>query len=373
MSCSKLLLFSLFLIIHSACSLKQGKEEGGSKAFFKKKLSHANEFKIEENGDRTHLTIYTNEDKSGRFADEFVLVKDSQQAEQIHNAIRVPCEKIICLSSTQLAYFFELGDISNIVGINSSRYLFNEEMNDRVTSGKVKRIGKEGNFNLEVVAALDPDVILVSPYKRGGFDALTNMGIPIVPVASFNERTPLGRAEWIKMMALFTGQEETADSIFQEVEERYFELKKLAKEAGQRPSVFSGKVRSGSWYAPGGDSFYAHFFRDAGAEYVIQDNKQGASPLDFESIYQKAANADFWRLVHPEKDGLTLREFLEQDTRYADFKAAREGNILLCNIREKPFYELSAMKPDVILTDYIYHFHPGLLTDYKPFFYEKLK
>jgi iron complex transport system substrate-binding protein len=132
-------------------------------------------------------------------------------------------------------------------------------------------------------------------------------------------------------------------------------------------------MRSGSWYVPGGDSFYARLFRDAGADYVVDDNEQGAYPVDFETIYRTAYDADFWRLVHPEKIGLSLPDFLQQDVRYADFKAARERNVLLCNIREKPYYEQSAVKPDVLLADYIHFFHSEVLPGYEPFFYERLK
>lgn len=336
-------------------------------------LKHARDLKIEKGEGKVRLTIFPGDSESDRKPETFHLISDSSKADRASDAIPVPCEKIICLSSTQLAYFFELEDIDNIVGINSSRYLSNKEMNRKIESGEVKRVGKEGNFNMETIAALDPDVIFVSPFKTGGYDALRNMDIPLVPMAAFSEKTPLGRAEWIKMMALFVGKEQKADSLVQHMEDRYLSLKKKASEVEDQPSVFSGKMRSGSWYVPGGDSFYAHFFRDAGAEYVIKDDEEGAYPTGFETIYEKAANADYWRVVHPEKRGISLEEFLEQDTRYADFKAAREDGILLCNIREKPYYEKAPVKPHVILADYIYHFHPSLLPDHEPYFYEKLK
>jgi len=336
-------------------------------------LNYARDLKIEKGEDGTRLTVFPEGSESEQKPRTFHLVHDSTKLDYAPDAIPVPCKKIICLSSTQLAYFFELEDIDDIVGINSSRFLFHEKMNAKVASGAVKRVGKEGNFNMETIAALDPDVIFVSPFKTGGYDALRNMGIPLVPMAAYSEKTPLGRAEWIKMMALFVDKEKKADSLFQFMEERYLSLKEKASDVEDQPSVFSGKMRSGTWYVPGGDSFYAHFFRDAGAEYVIKDDEEGAYPTGFETIYKKAAKADYWRVVHPEKRGISLEEFLEQDTRYADFKAAREGGILLCNIREKPYYEKAPVKPHVILADYIYHFHPSLLPDYEPYFYEKLK
>ncbi len=71
----------------------------------------------------------------------------------------------------------------------------------REEAGRIIKVGKEGNFNTEVIAKLNPDVIFVSPFKTGGYDVLKNMGIPLVPMGAYAEETPLGRAEWIKMMA----------------------------------------------------------------------------------------------------------------------------------------------------------------------------
>jgi iron complex transport system substrate-binding protein len=368
-----LFIFLICIALFLGCGLKRTERPDPEISVEEVKLDYAREFSLKRQGDRRLLKVYMDEHHSEQTSREFTLVSDSLEAASVPDAIQIPCKKIICVTSTQLACFFALDDIDNIVAINSSRYLFHEEMNERVASGKVKRIGKEGSFNLEVIAALNPDVIFVSPFKSGGYDALLSMGIPLVPMAAYNEMTPLGRAEWLKMMALFVGKEAKADTVFNNIARHYNELKAEVAGIEHRPTVFSGKMRSGSWYVPGGDSFYARLFRDAGADYVINDDEQGAYPVDFETIYRKAHNADFWRLVHPEKTGLTLHEFLQQDVRYADFKAARKRNVLLCNIREKPYYEQSAMKPEVLLADYIHFFHPEILPGHEPYFYERLK
>ncbi len=334
-------------------------------------LDYAEKFTVQQKKDTTLLTIkMSGKDKS--LTEQFTLVKSRKKDSDTHT-IQVPCKRIICLSSTQLAYLFELDNIDNVIAINSSRYLYHKGMKERIKQGKTKRIGKEGNFQLELIAALNPDVIFVSPYKVGGFDALRNMGIPLVPVAAYNENTPLGRAEWLKMMALFVDDSAKADTLFNGIKSRYNHLKVLCKKVKKRPTVFSGKMRSGTWYVPGGQSFYAHYFRDAGADYIIKDSIQGAYPVDFETIYRKAANCDYWRIVHPEKIGITRKELAEQDIRYKDFKAFGTGNILFCNLKEKPYREQAAAKPDVLLADYVYYFHPDLVPNHKPVFYNLMK
>ncbi|MCL3781531.1 iron ABC transporter substrate-binding protein [Prolixibacteraceae bacterium JC049] len=365
-------LVCLFVFFACAKSTKNKSVSESNKSIpVEKKLEYAQEFKIEKKGNVTRLSIHRKGEENA--FDTFQLVKGGIKNDGTGKTIKVPCKKIVCLSSTQLCYFFALDDVDDIIAINSSRYLQHKKMKERLSNGQTKRIGKEGQFNLEMVAALNPDVIFVSPFKAGGYDVLRNLGIPLVPMAAYNEQTPLGRAEWIKMMALFVGKEQQADSIFHGIEKRYNYLKELTSKVEKRPTVFSGKMRSGSWYVPGGNSFYAHYFRDAGADYIINDNKQGAYPVDFETIYSKASHCDYWRIIHPEKSGLTLAELGEQDPRYTDFDAFQKKNVLLCNIREKAYYEQAGIKPDVLLADYIHYFHPDLLPNHTPYFYERLK
>jgi iron complex transport system substrate-binding protein len=318
------------------------------------------------------LKIFGSGTDSAHF-ESFRLVPETQSNAARQGVIPVPCKRIICLSSTQLTYFFALDHIENIVATNSSRHLFHKGMNERIKTGVVKQVGKEGHFNTELIASLNPDVIFVSPFKTGGYDALKSLGFNLVPMAAYEEETPLGRAEWIKMIAAFTGQEQKADSVFNAVASRYEFLKSLAAKVKERPTVFSGKMRSGTWYVPGGDSFYAHYFKDAGAEYIFKDDRKAAYPLDFESVYITAAQCDYWRILLPEPPGYNKQSLVTEDPRYADFKAFKDNHIFACNIREKPYYEQNAMKPDVILSDYIYFLHPSLLPGYKPTFYKLLQ
>jgi iron complex transport system substrate-binding protein len=358
-----------------ACQQANTKKQktGQERELHVKKLEHAQSFELSDAGDYKLLKVYRKRKKDESY-EAFALVPEGGKAPEADiQSIPVPCKKIICLSSTQLTYFFALEDIDNIVATNSSRHLFHEGISKRIAEGKVKRVGKEGHFNIELIAGINPDVIFVSPYKAGGYDALKNLGIPLVPMAAYDEKTPLGRAEWVKMIAPFIGKEKEADSLFDNLAKRYNGLQKLASKVENRPTVFSGKMRSGTWYVPGGKSFYANYFRDAGADYIIDDEKQGAYPLDFESVYTKAAYCDFWRILVPEPAGFNRKALIDQDGRYSDFKAFKNKNVIMCNIREKPFYEQNAMKPDVILADYIHHFHPDLLPNYQPEFYEVLK
>lgn len=54
-------------------------------------------------------------------------------------------------------------------------------MNERLKEGKTAKIGIEGNFDNEVIMSMNPDLILVSPFKRGGYETLKDVGIPLIP------------------------------------------------------------------------------------------------------------------------------------------------------------------------------------------------
>lgn len=362
----------LLLCISVGCSQgSQRKVNNNQSIVISKSMKHAKGFSVDSIGKGKRLTIYNPHKPSEKLA-EFVLRSLEHDKPLKQGEIKVPCKKIVCLSSTQLSYFFEIDDIDNIVAINSSRFLFNKKMKDRIKAGKVKRIGKEGNFNVEVLAGLNPDVIFVSPFKTGGYDAIKNMGIPLVPMAAYSENTPLGRAEWIKMIAPFIGKEQQADSIFRNTEQEYLRLKALTKDVAKRPTVFSGKLKGNAWYVPGGESFFAHLFKDAGADYIIKDKKTGAYPLDYETIYSRAYNTEYWRLLTSSPKGFDKKALSAEDSRYTAFNAFKTGKILVCNLRELPYREMSSVKPHILLADYISHFHPNLMTGYKPKFWRRI-
>lgn len=291
-----------------------------------------------------------------------------------YTVIETPVRHVICMTSLQLSNFIRLDACEHVVGITSTRHLFNKEMNERLKSGKTAKIGIEGNFDNEVIMSVNPDVIFISPFKRGGYDAMREIGIPLVPHLGYKEMTPLGQAEWIKFVGMFIGQEAEANAKFAAIEKRYNELKQLAADVKKRPVVFSGEIRGGNWYAVGGKSFLAELFRDAGADYFLKDDpRSGGVTLDFETVYSQAEGAQFWRIVNSYDGTFTYDALKSLDSRYADFRAFREKGVVYCNMREKPFYESMPMQPEVVLEDLIHAFHPDLLPDYEPTYYERLK
>jgi iron complex transport system substrate-binding protein len=56
------------------------------------------------------------------------------------------------------------------------------------------------------------------------------------------------------------------------------------------------------------------------------------------------------------------------------FKAFREHKVIYCNMKQKPYYEISPVEPDVLLKDFVAIFHPELVEDdYEPKYYRLLQ
>ena len=337
---------------------------------------HATGFRVTD-GNGYHLLDIQDPQHEEGTSYHFALVPRGTKPEGIpadYTVIETPVRSVICMTALQLSNFITLEALDRVIGITSSRFLFNKEMKQRLKEGTTKKIGMEGNFDAEVIIQANPDLILISPFKRGGYDSLKELGIPLLPHLGYKEMTPLGQAEWIKCMGLLVGMESEAIARFETIEKRYNELLQLTAGVKKRPVVFSGELRGGNWYAVGGKSFLAQLFRDAGADYFLKDDtRSGGVTLDFETVYSQADKADFWRILNSYPGEFSYNALKAEDSRYADFRAFREKGVVYCNLRERAFYESSPTQPEVVLADLIRAFHPDLLPDHTPVYYELIK
>ena len=203
--------------------------------------------------------------------------------------------------------------------------------------------------------------------------------MPIMPHMGYQEPEPLGQAEWVKVIGLLTGREREATAYFDSLEASYNQLREKVSaqcpdKNEDRPTIFSGDMKGGAWYATGGRSFLASIFRDAGARYVLEDNQDaGGVNMDFEAIYSKAANVDYWRISNSFNGTFTYDVLAGQDSRFCDFKAYRQRHVIYSNMAQTPFYESFPVHPDLLLADFVKILHPRLLPEYTPTYYKLLE
>ena len=291
-----------------------------------------------------------------------------------YTKVRIPIKNTICMTSLQLSNFTILDAHDVVKGLTGTKNLFNKDILQRVKDGRIVKIGMEGNFDTEMVLAANPDVIFISPSKRGGYDAIRETGITLVPHLGYQELDPLGQAEWIKFVAMFIGKEKEANKIFAGIESRYNELKEKAGHVEKRPTVLSGEMHYGNWHAVGGKNYLAQIFRDAGADYVINDEETSGENLEFEKMYSLAANADYWRILNSFPGEFSYEALKASEPRNELFKAYKERKVIYCNMKQTPYYEISPVEPDILLKDFVAIFHPELVEeDYQPTFYYLLR
>lgn len=305
----------------------------------------------------------------------FALVPtDDADVPEGYTKVRVPIRNTICMTSLQLSNFTVLDAHDVVKGLTGTKNLFDKDILARVKDGRIVKIGMEGNFDTEMVLAANPDVIFISPSKRGGYDAIRETGITLVPHLGYQELDPLGQAEWIKLVGMFIGKEKEASEIFAGIEKRYNELKEKAAAATPRPTVLSGEMHYGNWHAVGGKNYLAQIFRDAGADYVINDEETAGENLEFEKMYSLAANADYWRILNSYPGEFSYEALKASEPRNELLKAYRERKVIYCNMKQTAYYEIAPVEPDVLLKDFVAIFHPDLVeAEYEPKYYKLLK
>lgn len=371
---------SLFLSFLFLLSCTSGKKEsvvnGSGSTGSSLEIKYAKGFKVR---DFENYRLIDMSDPSGEsdITYKYAFINRGSSKEGIpedYTMIEVPVRSVICMTTLQLSNFIKLKATEKVVGVTSTRFLSNPLMNEQLKTGKTSKIGIEGEFDSEIVIALNPDVILVSPFKKGGYDVIRNLGLPLISFLGYKEVTPLGQAEWLKFTGMLLGMEDEADGLFAEIETRYNELLALTQDVLEKPTVLSGELHSGNWYVVGGKSYLAQLFKDAGANYFMQNDKEsGGFYVDYETVYAQGANADYWRMVNSYNGAFTYDALRQTDARYADFKAYKEKKLIYCNLREKPFYENTPVEPEVVLADLIKIFHPALLPNHQPIYYELLR
>lgn len=292
--------------------------------------------------------------------------------------IRTPVKSVVSFSATQWSVFLQLGEIDRIKCILEGRYVHNEQMKALLEEGKVMDVGNEAGADVEKILEVHPDAILYSPYFDGAQKNLELTGAALFPFADYLETTPLGRAEWLRVVGFLTCHEASTDAWFDEIERRYEALKKTCDSVTYRPLVFSDKPFNGQWYVAGGRSYIARLFADAGADYVWKDDASTASfPLDVESILSKAQHAEYWRITNSSTTPLTYVQLGSENTIHPLFDAFKNKKVIVCDVQPTGYFEQSQCEPDLLLADFIYFFHPECLQGewegYSPKYYHWLE
>jgi len=292
--------------------------------------------------------------------------------------IQIPIKSVVVTSTTHIPSLEMLGVENTLVGFPNTDYISSEKTRNLINAKKVKEIGINQNLNTEVLIDLQPEAIVGYSIddKNKDYSNLEKSGLKVVYNGDWTEQTPLGKAEWIKFFGALYDLDDKANSEFEKVEKEYNNALALVKTAKSFPTVFSGAIYQDQWYLPGGKSWGALFLKDAGAKYLWDETSEtGSLSLSFETVLEKAENADFW--IGPAQF-TSLKEMSDANSNYKYFKAFRNKQVYSFSAKKGKtggvlYYELAPNRPDLILKDLIKIMHPEVLKDHEFVFFERLK
>jgi iron complex transport system substrate-binding protein len=284
--------------------------------------------------------------------------------------VSLPVQTVSVTHNEDLGMLVELGLLDGIVSVGT-KAIYPQEVWDRFQSGRIRHAGGWGGEGpqVETLVDLEPDLILLGPY--GGITGahgmqLREVGLAALPTMIREEPTPLGRAEWIRLMGLLTGREVQADSLFAEVREEYRALQVLVRDVADPPSALWATTYAPGVWRVGRNSVQARLLEDAGARNVLADHGvRSTVEMSPEALLDRGADADVWitENTHMIRDGkLTV-----PDTRIDAMRAYRSGRFYHVSARYRQensasdYYFSGPMRPDVVLRDLIAVLHPALL------------
>jgi iron complex transport system substrate-binding protein len=337
-------------------------------------LEDAAMFRVEYR--RSYKVLSVNGGQPGDRPERYVLVQCGAPTPPLTDelagatVVSVPVSSVFAFSTTQLPLLTDLNRIDVLTGVAQRDAITDPDIQRRVASGAISEFARVGLvIDVERVVAVHPSLLLIGSSSNRFAPPIRAAGIPVVPDAEWLERTALGRAEWIKYMAVFLNEEARAQSAYGAIKARYASLAARARAiaVAQRPVVMTGHSSNGMFTISGGRSYVAALIADAGGRYAWNgDTSPGILTVDMEAQIARAAGADIWINGGGWKN---LDDMVAQEPRYTAFKAFRDGRVWVYERRQtssgaNDYWSRSVTRPDVVLADLIKIFHPGLARDH---------
>ena len=369
------------LLLAAACTAPVGELQRKELAagWGENQVRHATGFTLQRKDGVTRIAVCGHWDtlKSEPLAIYYFVKDTATRVPADGEKITVPAGRIVTTSTTQYEPLMLLGCIDSIVGVCSAERTFNPHLRFKIAKQEVASLGESYNINRERLLMCKPKAIVACQYMAidKTLSTLRKTGADVLLDQEWQESTMLGRAEWIKLFGAMLGKEKEAEEIFNATCAAYDSLKETARKAEEHPRIIHGGSFQGTWYVPGGGSYMANLYRDAGAQYYYSaDTHTGSLPLQLETVMSNFGDATFWLGAQ----GNTLAEVGNAEPRAQRLPAFRQGNVFSYNRRRSPgtgsdFWEGAVYHPDWLLADVMKALHPQLMENHEWVYVEHLK
>ncbi|MDO5523174.1 MAG: ABC transporter substrate-binding protein [Bacteroidia bacterium] len=358
----------LFLVVTFGCNQKKH-QPADNLSTGSSGTKYAKGFQITAFENYKRVVIYNpwDADKAKPFAVYYLCENDSISVPDDGMRLKIPLNSMVVNTFSYFEFLRQLDELDKVIGVTDAPRIYNSAILQKIQEKEIQNLGDPFTPNVEKTLMLRPDAIIKSAYAQQDTynERLLNAGLPIIYSLEWMENSPLARAEWIKLIAAFFGKESVADSIFNDIESRYIAKKDIVENLQQKTTVLAGDNFQNTWYVPGGKSFNANLFSDAGLDYFYKDNAEsGSIGLDIESVLTQFGSADFW--FGCEAD--TYDELARKDKKYLLLKSVKNRQVFNNRRRTTPsggndYFESAIAHPDLILSDLIKAVHPELLPE----------
>lgn len=335
---------------------------------------HARSYTRLRSGERDRVLVFGDQQRKDTLA---IIDLGTEPTRSVRSAVQfplaVPVRRIALLSTTHASYLSALSATDRIRSMAYLDHVRDTAVLRLAAEGAIRSLGPAENPDRELLLSQNPDVLFVAPFGGLRPGMVPGGGIPVVPVCEYLERTPLGRAEWIRFFGLLLGMEHAADSLFDAIEQRYESTRERVGASTDRPLVFFGSAWKGVWYVPSGDSHIATLVRDAGGEQLFGDRLGSDNvTIDLETVLEQGQRAQFWGRVLAEPGTVDAQDLSGGDPRIERLPAFRNGRLFFANSARDDVFGQALLEPHEVLLDMVHILHPELVPDHVPHYFRTL-
>jgi iron complex transport system substrate-binding protein len=344
------LICSLFIFLFS-CTTKKAESDFSVKGF-----QYARLVSIEQKVGYKELIVKN--PKTLKVESRYVLFPRNSKMKRPKGVkiIEVPVQNMAALSTSFVGMLSAIGSIETIKATTEKQYISNPQLLKEINAGRVLTAGYETGLTPEAVLKAKIPLIVFSGFGQPfpNEDKFAQLGVICMANYDWEEKHPLGKAEWIKVFGALVCKDQEADAYFNEVVHSYRELRKQITSTSEtkrnRKTVMCGGMAGDVWYAPAGKSFMCGIMKDADMNYIYKNTEGTASiSISLEQVFNDDKSCDVW--INAEAPSLS--KLFQLNSKFKYFHTVKEGKVYSYMHNPNYYWEYSQVNPHWLLEDFI--------------------
>lgn len=270
---------------------------------------------------------------------EFLLVPEGKSvpADLAENVVvlQQPIDKMTFNSTGMMSIVDAIGGLDHVatVGTDADGWYI-ENIKKAVEDGSIQYSGSYKEPDYELLLSEGVQLVVDTTMLNNNPEVMEKYGelnIPVIVEQSSKESHPLGRVEWVKLLAAIMNLDEEAETYFAQQIAKV-EAVQNGEKCGKTVAMFFMSSDGATIYARNGGDYMANMIGMAGGDYILADmnpDKTGNSKMSMEDLYAACGEADVIFYLSYSDVFTTKEEMIAFDPIFADFKAVQEGNVYL--------------------------------------------